>query len=88
MKPIWIRDADSATDAAVGLLGAVLAIAAVISWGFGHELTGSWLIAAAIACAGGVLLLMYRKAASERDFFLTELSLPDTDAAGAQPVLH
>ena len=67
MKANWFHDALSETNAAIALLGGVMLFAALIAAIFGQDLEAAWLVAAAIACLAVVFLLMYVKAARERD---------------------
>jgi phosphate/sulfate permease len=72
--PRWWSDAFSEVNAALGLLSTLLLTSAIFSWSVDSKVTASWLVAAAIGSIGAVLLLMYRKAARERD-----------EAAGTDP---
>ena len=67
MKANWFHDALSETNAAIALLGGVMLFAALIAAIFGQDLEAAWLVAAAVACLAVVFLLMYVKAARERD---------------------
>jgi hypothetical protein len=67
MKANWFHDALSETNAAIALLGGVMLFAALIAAIFGQDLEAAWLVSAAFACLTVVALLMYVKAARERD---------------------